>query len=838
MKEFANDVRAHRLTRRSFLKTAAAAGAIAAGAGVLSGCQSVSTEAAASGADEREIVTMCRANCNWGCLHKITVRDGVACKATKADFPGETYTGICLRGISNVHRCYSPDRIMYPMRRVEGTERGAGQWERLSWDEAIAEIHDKFQGFMDEYGPQSIVKDAQSGNNGMCNTCTLLLGKLASCMGWTSTGDVYDRNSCDGTYRVMGVNPYDFSNEPAALLDSKMIVVWGTNPVYTEPHVWRHIRMAQDRGCKVVTIDPMKSATAHKSDQWISVKPGSDLSFVLAACNYFIQNDLIDREFVMNRTNLPFLVREDTGEMHSDVEFTATVQAGSAYSAGALGESAQVRTENDYYVIDATTGQAVPFAQAREIALEGRAELDGVPLATAFTLMKEEFSQYSMSWAAETMDVDEETLVQLANDFATIGPVTINITYGMDHYMNGNVFFQAVSIMQGLVGNLGRPGAGFTGMFMSNSPMNTAPLASPLNPVAGTEIPSFLMYDVWRDQRYHGESFPVKGLITGCSNPMSNYADQNRWFSDVFPNLEYWVVLDHEWTDSARHADLVLPVSFWYEFPDIRMGQNTPYATYGEAVIDQMYESKTDSQILTLIAQSFGFEDDFPTDMTLGDYVELFCDSDAAREQGITYEKLQEQHACRYIGDDEDSRVYQGGPWNPFPTSHGRLTMYWEDPQPRVDYGQEFTDEEIRRQRLPYWYPPTEAWEGTDHMREYPIVFLQCHERYRTHTQYFGTENLLEIEDEPYMRIAREDAQARGVETEDYIEVFNDRGHVVVKARIDDNVRPGMSVLPKGWQRHQFKEGGYAELIGSQMDAWGVSAVYYDCTVDFRKYEA
>ncbi len=825
------------LTRRSFLKTTGLV-ASATAMGSLVGCQS-NVDDAISGQnqiDERIVTTVCRGNCNGGCIHDVTVRNGVAVAATAAEHPDPNYSGICLRGIANIHRAYSSERIKYPMRRIG--ERGSGEWERISWDEAIAEISEKFCYFRDTYGGHSIVKDVQSGNQGLCNGPRAPFSKFASCIGATVSGDVYDRNSCEGTFRVMGVAPYDFSNEPSALLDSSMIIIWGTNPVYTEPQLWRFVRFAQKRGSKVVCFDPTKSATAHKSDQYIPVVPGSDLYIVLAVCNYLIQNGLIDEGFIKEHTNAPFLVRRDNGAM-------CTALSGGAeevyyeYDFLTATEVKKTRkaTENDYYVYDPEADKICLVPDASDVALEGSYEVDGVQCDTVYSLLKEHLKQYTIADASKESGVPEDVIESFAKEYAAIGPVTINCAYGMDHYQNGHLWFQAVCVMQALTGNFIRPGSGLTGMFRSSIALNAAPLSTAINPVPTQEIPSFMLYDVWRDQKYQGKDYPLKAILTGASNPMSNYANQNRWFTDVFPSLEYWVVVDNSWTDSALHADIVLPASSWLEVMDYRNGQNTPYTAFGDKVIDPLYESKPDSEIIALICNAMGYKEDYPLEQTQEDYARLYLDSDKARERDITWDTMHEKHSIRSVGEGEDHPVVVGGKFMPFPTTHGRLMLYWENPVPRVDFGQEISEDMIAQERFPYFRAPKEAWRTNPDFEKYPLVFLQNHERFRTHTQYFDVPVLHEIESDPYVRIGRVDAESRGIQTGDTVEVYNDRGHVVVKALVDDNFSPGVISIPKGWQRSQFIEGGFCELIDSELDPWGVSATYYDTLANVRKWE-
>lgn len=830
------------ITRRGFLKTTSAVGVAALGASLV-GCSTETASTDEVEGEELHVVAQCRANCNGGCLHDITVRDGVMCNITKGHYPNEDYTGICLRGESNLYRTYKADRVMYPMKRVEGSERGSEEYERISWDQAIEEISKKLRSIIDEFGTKAIVRDTQSGCLTLANGPLMQSNRFAATLGCTVTGDMYDRNSCHGTYRVMGVDPYDYSNEPADLQNAAMVVVWGTNPIYTEPHLWRHIRLGQDNGTKVVVIDPVKSATAHKADQYIPLtNPGNDLYLVLAMINYAIQNDYVDQDFLINRTNAPFLVRRDTGEMMVNPAGGSGVGSSGYDINGVYVEGAATYLEDDYYV-HAESGEIALLGDLSDrsaISLEGTYEVDGVVCDTVYTLMRDYFAEYSIEDAAEIMGADADTLLEFAHEFCTIGPVTCNVSYGLDHYYNGHLFFQAICILQGVLGNFGKHGAGLSGMFSTGHPLNVAGMVAPDDSRETTEIPAFLMYDVWRDQEWNGETYPVKALITAGSNPMSNYAEQNRWFTDVFPNMDLWVVVDNAWSDSARHADYVLPAAFWYEVKDIRVAQNVPYATLCRQVIEPLYESKPDSEIYSLIlnAVDSAYASAYPPDWGMDDWIDLVLDSDDARAAGMTLEAFEELTAIRYVGDSDDNPVVKGDEWNPFPTNHGRLTLYWEDPLPRAFYGQTFTEEEIARERFPYYREPLEVGPSNPLREQYPLVFYQFHERFRTHSQYFDAPNLQELSPDPYVRIGAGAAEERNIENGDIVEVFNDRGHVVLRARVDNNFPDTAVSVPKGWQRHQFIEGGFAELGSADVDPWGVSAAYYDILCDVRRWES
>lgn len=157
----------HGFTRRSFIKGAAALTA----AGALVGCspQTQNLEKAEPAADyvPDEIFSgACRGQCLSGCFLNVHVRDGQVVRTTARDFPDTRYNRICPKGVTQVARVYSAERIQYPMRRVG--ERGSGEFERISWDEAIQEIADKWKGYAEDYAPDAVAFFIGSGNCAIC----------------------------------------------------------------------------------------------------------------------------------------------------------------------------------------------------------------------------------------------------------------------------------------------------------------------------------------------------------------------------------------------------------------------------------------------------------------------------------------------------------------------------------------------------------------------------------------------------------------------------------------------------------------------------------------------
>lgn len=154
-------------SRRNFIKGAAALTAT----GALVGCAPAKETLAETGEETVEVPETkiysgaCRAQCGQGCYLNVHVRDGRVVRTTAGHFDdGPEFDRICPKGLVQPARVYSAERLQYPMRRVG--ERGSGEFERISWDEAIAEIAEKWKGYTEEFGPKSIAMFLGSGNTG------------------------------------------------------------------------------------------------------------------------------------------------------------------------------------------------------------------------------------------------------------------------------------------------------------------------------------------------------------------------------------------------------------------------------------------------------------------------------------------------------------------------------------------------------------------------------------------------------------------------------------------------------------------------------------------------
>lgn len=798
------------LTRRSFLKTTGIIGGASLAGAMVSGSTltalAESSEAAPS-SEEQIFHSACVPNCENTCRLKITVRDGNIVKVTAGDFPNNDYKRICIKGMSHVFRTYHPDRVKYPLKRVGA--RGAGEWQRISWDEAIAEIAECWKRLRSTYGNQSILFFNGTGNVGV-STCGGLPNKFMNVMEGTKTTGVFDYNAVTGFQRTIG---YAFStfwnqNEICDVKNAKNLFIWGANMPDSQPHNWHFMREAQEGGTKIWFIDPKFNIGASKADEYIPVRCASDTAVIMAMMRIILENDWIDEGFCREHTVAPFLVKESDGLF--------------------LREAGD---EGDYVVIDAATGGPASLSSAAKPDLFGAYEVNGAKVKTALTLLREAVDEFTPERAEELSTVPAGKIEELAKVYALDGPNTIFTLFGPDRFYNGHFFTHAMAAMAGITGNIGKPGASI-GEHVLWTYLSGSALNSPTK-TAATSIASGEAVDVITSGQYRGKEYPIKSMYACNSNFIGNYSDQNAWIDALSdPELiELFVVADFHLTDTARYADIVLPPSYWFEKEDVTGNATHPYAIMQEKCIEPLFESKSDAEIINLIAREMGFGEYFQQSSI--EYTEeAIAKSKAAQQNNVTMERLRKEGAVRCLpGDDEHPYIFAEG--GVFPTPTKRLEFYCEKPtalakDPKFDASQE---------HLPRFIPPLEAWPENELYKKYPLVFLQDHTRWRMHTQWAYDPLLRELDPEPVIFLSPQDAESRGIKRGDLVRVFNDRGQLFVRAKISRGLPPGIVNCPKGWQRDQYViPGSFQELTQRTSTPASDNHIQFDALVEVEKY--
>lgn len=240
---------------------------------------------------------VCPHDCPDTCAMLVTVQDGKAIKIGGDPAHPITQGFLCAKVSRYIERTYHQDRLQYPLRRVG--PRGAGQWQRISWDEALDEIATRFQAIVAEYGPQAILPYSYSGSLGL-----LMFGSMDRRFFHRLGASLLERTIC----ATAGYEGYSYTigagigTDPERYVDAKLILLWGTNTLTSNPHLWPLIKRARARGARVIAIDPYRSRTAQQCDQHLAINVGTDAALALGMLHVIFAEGLEDREYLRDYT--------------------------------------------------------------------------------------------------------------------------------------------------------------------------------------------------------------------------------------------------------------------------------------------------------------------------------------------------------------------------------------------------------------------------------------------------------------------------------------------------------------------------------------------------------
>ncbi len=204
---------------------------------------------------------------------------------------------LCGKVARYLEREYSPDRILYPMRRTGA--KGEGRFGRISWDEALDEIADRLRSVAAEFGPESVLPYSYAGTMGLLNGSGMdrrFFHRLGASR--------LDRTICSAA-GIAGLNDalgLRYGTEPEQFRHAKLIIAWGASILDTNVHLWPFIVEARRNGARFYTIDPHRNRTGLLSDRHYAIHPGSDTALALAMMHVIVAEGLDDRDWIERNT--------------------------------------------------------------------------------------------------------------------------------------------------------------------------------------------------------------------------------------------------------------------------------------------------------------------------------------------------------------------------------------------------------------------------------------------------------------------------------------------------------------------------------------------------------
>lgn len=564
------------------------------------------------------------------CAWDVYVKDGLVFREEQAaeypqtspELPDFNPRG-CQKGACFSERMYDPARLRHPLRRVG--PRGSGRWEQVSWDEALDAIADTYLDVTIREGTDRTIWDLGPGYN--FGTPAAAHGRFA----FLTQSVTLDMNPEIGDgHRGVAETFGKIVMERSAddYFHSDLILVWGCNPYYTQIPNAHFFTEARYNGTQLVAIAPDFNASSTHCDLWVPVKPGTDAALALSIAHLIIEEGRVDRDFVVEQTDLPLLVRTDTGRFLVE----ADLESGGR--------------DDRYAVIDSRSGE-VRGAPWRSLALEGLApDLEGsvtlrladgseVEVRTVFSLLRERLREYTPERASELCGTAPDLIRRLARMIASAKAVSNVTSSNFGKYYHGNLIERSLILVLALSGNMGRPGAGYSGFpFLVNDGVDAFSFglrwkerialmaavlpATTLGKLRG-DTEEMTVSKIWREfyregrwcagvlfWNVHGGLLEVAGrsaewdpfmkrsvrdhldeafekqwqflspgperppriLFNLYSNALRRIRGSGELLKTLWPKLELIVNLDWRMSSTGQHADYVLPVATWYERTD------------------------------------------------------------------------------------------------------------------------------------------------------------------------------------------------------------------------------------------------------------------------------
>ena len=776
-------------TRRSFLKwSGIAAGGTALVASTTNlGMPGTGPQAVADGMSgvDKTVWNACLANCQSRCPLRLQVKDGTVVRIlpdnTGSDKLGDLQNRACVRGRTQRERIYSPNRLKKPMKRAGN--RGEDKWEEITWEEAFDTIASELKRVKETYGNEALWYHYGSGSTGgnitKRGTWPRLLNTYGGYLG--QYGDY-------STAQITAAYPYFYgewvsSNSLEDAQFSRLQVMFGNNPLETRMSGGGELGVVQkvrkDFHIKTIVIDPRYSETALAAgDEWVPLRPGTDAALVAGLIHVMVEEGLHDQDFLDK-----YCVGFDEDHMPDGVP------------------------KNNSYLS----------------YIHGKGE-DGV--------------EKTPEWAADITGVPADRIRQLAREIAGTKPCAITQGWGPQRNATGENSARAIFLLAAATGNIGIQGGG-TGAREGNTtlPVKPFPLYDGEEPPVTTMISCFN----WIDAIDHGPEMTatnagvrgkdqlevgIKLMVVNASNTLTNqHNDLNKTYETLSDTskCEFIVVIDHQHTDTAKWADILLPSTTNFEEFDMIPGAScgdTGWVIWGQQAIDPLYDTKTGYEMCTEIAKRLGIEDEFTQGRTQDEWRQYLWEQTKENVPELpSPEELEELGIWRKHADTPfiSLKEFREDPEaNPVSTDSGRLEIFSKK---LYDMNKvwEFDDELDRLAALPEQVLTYEDWyaaraEGA----KYPLQLMGHHYKGRTHSSYANLPRNKEAHPQKAW-INPADAQVRGIENGDLVDVFNDRGRMRIPALVTPRIAPGIVSVPQGaWydpNTDGIDEGGCINLL-------------------------
>ncbi len=650
-------------------------------------------------------------------------------------------------------------------------KRGEGKFKRVSWDEALNHVATEMHRIKNTYGPTALLDQSYAGASyGVLHKSDQIEGLLARFLGifgcrtnsWSVPSYQGTTTSSRWTFGTI-----QDGNEDDTFAESKLMIMWGWNPAYTfhGGNTVMYMRMAKQRGCKFVVIDPQYTDSAAVYDAWwIPIRPNTDAAMMAGMAHYIFSNNLQDQGFINN-----FCQGMDKGTMPG-------------------------------------------WAQDKENFKD-------------YILGTYDDEPKTPEWAADICGVPAKDIIKLAHMYATTKPAALKASWGPGRNAYGEQYNRMAAALQAMTGNIGKLGGCAEGV---GKGFHTEAVAYPYDQYSNVWFQA-IKSDRWahcvinypnvkreeiglwpREDNTDGQIPNIKGIFWQGSDWFNQLTNINKDI-EAINKLELVVCMDSTITPSGIYADVLLPVATHFERHDTALPwYKGHYYIHRPKVIQPMGESKTDFQIFTELSYRLGGEqqgrlynpkanrDYWNNDDAVDEaYLREWWEGKVMHHQHVdmTWNEFKARGVYKFIlprphvafQDNIELGI-------PFQTPSGRIEILCTELATVKDWTKTKYGEYIPS--IPKWIEP---WESLNHpkTKQFPFHLITPHPRWRTHSIFNNCSWLRETYEQE-VTINASDAKRLGLKNGDTVEVWNERGTVVVPVYATERCMPGVLVIHEG----------------------------------------
>jgi anaerobic selenocysteine-containing dehydrogenase len=708
---------------------------------------------------KRVVHAACPHDCPDACGVLITVEDGRATRIQGDPEHPITRGFLCAKVAKYLDRVYSPDRVLYPMRRVGpkgpagGGARATKAWRRISWDEALDEISSRFRAISAEFGSEAILPYSYGGTLGALNGSAMdhrFFHRLGASQ--------LDRTICSaageaGLKSVLGVK---LGTEPEQFVHSRFILAWASNIHGNNVHLWPFIVEARRKGAKLVVIDPYRTRTAACADWYLPINPGTDAALALAMMHVIIGEGLHDADYV------------------------------SKYTLG-------------------------------------------------FEELREKVKEYPPERVAPWTGISADDTRKLAREYATTKPAVIRLNYGVQRSEGGGMATRAVVMLPCITGSWKEIGGGLQMSLSEAFSFNGDALKRPdlMQTALGREARVINMVELGKVLNTEN-SPPVQALFVYNCNPAAVCPNHNEVVRGLMRPDLFTVVHEQFFTDTCDYADIVLPATTFFEHKDLQKSYGHYYLQISQQAIEPLGECRSNVELFRGLAQRMGFEEECfrESDDAM---IDAALDSDDPWLGGMSRERLEREDQVRLNFSSQfsvpSSQSHGTGALDnvsePFlPFAHGGF---------RTASGKaELYSEALKAQGLDpvvAFEPPAESRNGS-HKNGFPLELLARKADNFLNSTFSNVPSVEAMEELGLLEMHAADAEARGIGEGDRVRVFNGRGEVILKARVDGTVQPGVVGAKLNWAKRTAGFHSINSLTSEKLTDMGNSATFYSVLVE------